>query len=124
MGRAIAVNDQTRVNLQHQCRVEGLRELPRDFGSADIPTDMPLYLVIRQSEIPERFGDALAGVVAGQKEGRSSSGAGDFNGGGFVRSEFDHEGRGQGFRVDAGLRAEVTVPGHGSDRCCNCSATI
>ena len=67
--RPIAVDDQARVGLQNQGRVETGREEARHLRGADVPGDVPPELGFLHAQIAEPPRKITAGVLTCEKEG-------------------------------------------------------
>ena len=72
MRRTVAVDDEPRVALHDQMRVEMFRQHFGDPGNADVPGDVPRQFALRQPEIAEHARDQAAVMVTGQQERRAS----------------------------------------------------
>ena len=74
MGRAVAVDHQSRIGLQHRRRIEQPRQRLGDAGNADVPGDVAFKLARGDAERAERARDQPPGMVGGQQEIRAARG--------------------------------------------------
>ena len=70
--RAIAVDDQPRVRLRYQDRVEPMRQLGRELLGPDVPGDVALEICSGQAQSFQRTRKGPPCVIAREHEGRSS----------------------------------------------------
>ena len=72
--RAVAVDDEARIVLLDQRRIERVRQKPAETGDADVPGDVPLAFGLGNAEPAERARHEIAGVIGDQQERRFSAG--------------------------------------------------
>lgn len=85
--RSIAVDDEARIILRYERRVEHRGQVSRNTGRADIPRDMPPALDLIESERTQAVRHPLCGMVAREEHRRAPVRADDAHRGGFVRAE-------------------------------------
>ena len=73
-GVAVAVDDQARIGLQYQGRVEQLRDPLRHSGRPHVPRNMAPPIQFGNAEGPQFSRDPVAGVIADQQERRGGVG--------------------------------------------------
>lgn len=78
--RAIAVNDQTRIGLREENRVEPFGHRGAQFGHAGIERDMARQVFLFEPESSQPGGDGASGMVPGQNEGRAAPRVQAYNG--------------------------------------------
>ena len=92
MRRAVAVDQQARVGLGHERRVERLRDPAGDRQDADVVGDVPVELGRGQAQAARCLRKTAVAMVGDQQEGRAAPGALDEDGRRLVRLEqtFNH----------------------------------
>ena len=86
LGIAVAVDHQARIALQHERRVEQLRDPLGHLGRAQVPGDMAPPIGLGDPERAQLSRDPVAGVIADQQERRPA-----------IRPDYGHRRRVIGF---------------------------
>src|SRR5438876_3732803 len=71
LGVAVAIDDEARIGLQNDRRIQQPRQLAADLADSDIPGDMPPSFMLGQTESAEPARKRAAGMVTGEEERRA-----------------------------------------------------
>src|SRR5581483_9976095 len=71
-GPAIAIDDETRIVLRNQRRIERVRDPFRDGECPDVPGDVPFEIRLSEAQCPQATWNAATGVIDGDNEHRAA----------------------------------------------------